>query len=212
MGFGVALIGYAFLLLNVVGGGLFAALILGYGFFLASRLDDGFLHAAISALFMAPHGILLLCITFGLFSAEEVQTVYFITLLLHLVAWMMTSYFWLSAVIRIARSNSAAKLETKARNRLVFTVLFLFSSAILLVAGLGGVLGNYAATVSAVLFIIQYAVIFINFFFLHTCFILITGERQYEKDKQQIAIERAKQLQKQQETKREVSKRIGKRK
>ena len=212
MGFGVALIGYAFLLLNEVGGGLFAALILGYGFFLASRLDDGFLRASISALFMVPHGILSLCITFGLFSAEDLPTLYLITLLLHLLAWMMTSYFWLSAVIRIARSNSAAKLENKARNRLVFTVLFLFASAFLHVAGLGGLLGNYAATVSAVLFILQYAVIFINFFFLHTCFILITGERQYEKDMQEMARERAKQLQKQQETQREVSKRIGKRK
>ena len=54
MGFGVALIGYACLLLHEIGGGFFAALVLGYGFFLTSRLNKTFLHAAISALFILP--------------------------------------------------------------------------------------------------------------------------------------------------------------
>ena len=58
MGFGIALIGYAFLLLNIAGGALFAAPLLAYGFFSASRLERNFLNASVSALFMLPHGVL----------------------------------------------------------------------------------------------------------------------------------------------------------
>ncbi len=210
MGFGVALIGYACLLLQDIGGGFFAALIMGYGFFLASRLNDNFLRASVSALFMLPRGILQLCALFGLFVLEDMPTLNTVTFLLHIGAWMLMSYFWLTAVIQIARDNGAAKLENKARNRLVLTVTFLFFAAAVPILNLNGVLGDLAFAVASLQYIVQYAVIFINFFFLHTCFILITGEKQYEKDKQEIAMERAKMLEKRQKEKREVSKRIGK--
>ncbi|MBE6692400.1 MAG: hypothetical protein E7586_03585 [Ruminococcaceae bacterium] len=212
MGFGVALIGYAFLLLQDIGGGLFAALTMGYGFFLASRLNDNFLRASVSALFMLPRGVVQLCSLFGLFVLEDLPVLNTVTYLLHIGAWMLSSYFWLTAVIQIARDNGATKLENKARNRLVLTVTFLCFSAAVPLLNLNGVLGNLAFSVAALQYILQYAVIFINFFFLHTCFILITGERQYERDKQEIAKERAKRLEKQQAEQREVSKRIGKRK
>ncbi len=212
MGFGVALIGYGFLLLNEVGGGIFAALTLGYGFFLASRLDDNFLRAAVSALFMLPRGVFQLCTAFGLFSSEDVPLLNTALYLLHVAAWMLTSYFWLTAVIRIARDNGAAKLEAKARNRLILTVTFLFFAAAIPFINHSGVLGGLALSVASLQYVIQYIVIFINLFFLHTCFILITGERQYERDKQQIARERAKMLEKQHKAQTEVLKKIGKRK
>ena len=212
MGFGVALIGYAFLLLQDIGGGLFAALILGYGFFLASRLNDNFLRASVSALFMLPRGIVQLCQLFGLFVLEDIPLLNTVTFLLHIGAWMLTSYFWLTAVMQIARDNGAVKLENKARNRLVLTVTFLCFAAAGPLLNLNGVLGNLAFSIAALQYIFQYVVIFINFFFLHTCFILITGEKQYERDKQEIAKERARLLEKQHSPQREVPKRIGNRK
>ena len=45
MGFGIALLGYACLILNEVGGAVLAAPLLAYGFFLASRLNRAFLYA-----------------------------------------------------------------------------------------------------------------------------------------------------------------------
>ena len=165
MGFGVALIGYAFLLLQDIGGGLFAALTMGYGFFLASRLNDNFLRASVSALFMLPRGVVQLCSLFGLFVLEDLPVLNTVTYLLHIGAWMLSSYFWLTAVIQIARDNNAAKLENKARNRLVLTVTFLCFSAAVPLLNLNGVLGNLAFSVAALQYILQYAVIFINFFF-----------------------------------------------
>lgn len=212
MGFGVALFGYGFLLLNEVGGGIFAALTLAYGFFLASRLNENFLRAAVSALFIFPRGVLQLCAAFGFITLEDFPVLNTATFLLYVSAWLLMSYFWLTAVIKIAAENGASKLENKARNRLVFTVIFLFFSALIPIMNLSGVLGEYALPIASLQYILQYAVIFVDFFFLHTCFVLITGEKQYERDKQEIARERAKQLEKQQKAKEEVSKRVGKRK
>lgn len=212
MGFGIALLGYACLMLHEIGGGVFAALILAYGFFLASRLNGMFLRAAVSALFMLPRGILQLCSAFGFVNIDDIPTVNTVTFLLYLAAWMFMSYFWLTAVIQIARDNEAKKLETQARNRLVFTVCFLMLSAAVGVMNITGMLGNLAFMISAAQYILQYVVIFVNLLFLHTCFVLITSEKQYEKDKQQIAKERAKALEKKQKENQEVSKRLGKRK
>ena len=74
MGFGVALIGYACLMLHEVGGGVFAAPILAYGFFLASRLNGNFLKAAVSALFLFPRGVLQVCSAFGFINIDELPT------------------------------------------------------------------------------------------------------------------------------------------
>ena len=60
MGFGIAFLGYCFLLLHSAGLGIIAAPMLAYGFFLASRLEKSFLYAAASALFMLPRGIIVL--------------------------------------------------------------------------------------------------------------------------------------------------------
>ncbi len=211
MGFGIALIGYAFLLMTGTGGEIIASLMLGYGFFLASRLNAKFLSAAVSALFMLPRGIVNGLTVLNVFNIDNHPTISTITFLIYLMAWMMMSYFWLMAVIEIARENSATKLENQARNRLVFTIAFIFivivARLLPMVSGIG-IAGSFAA----IEFILQYVVIFVNLFFLHTCFILITSEAQYAKDKQQIAKERADALEKKYKEQQEVSNRFGKRK
>jgi len=211
MGFGIALIGYAFLLMTGTGGEIIASLMLGYGFFLASRLNAKFLSAAVSALFMLPRGIVNGLTVLNVFNIDNHPTISTITFLIYLMAWLMMSYFWLMAVIEIARENSATKLENQARNRLVFTIAFIFivivARLLPMVSGIG-IAGSFAA----IEFILQYVVIFVNLLFLHTCFILITSEAQYAKDKQQIAKERADALEKKYKEQQEVSNRFGKRK
>ena len=211
MGFGVALIGYACLMLHEVGGGVFAAPILAYGFFLASRLNGNFLKAAVSALFLFPRGVLQVCSAFGFINIDELPTLNTVTFLLYLGAWALMSYFWLTAVIQIAHENGAQKLETKARIRLIITVSFLMLSGSAWVLNVTGVLGDLGFMIASAQYIMQYVVIFINIFFLHTCFVMITSEKQYERDKQEIAKERAKALEKRQKEIQEA-KRFGKKK
>lgn len=210
MGFGIALIGYGFVLLQDFGGGVFAALVLGYGFFLASRLHGNFLKAAIASLFMFPRGAVLLCDMFGLIDIKVMPVLDTATYLLDVLAWMFMTYFWLSAVIEIAHDNGAAKLENKARGRLVITILFQIFSVAVYLLNFVGALGGFAFMFASAQYVLNYFIIFVNIIFLHTCFVLITGEKQYERDKQEIATARANTIEKRYKEQQEVSKKLGK--
>ncbi len=212
MGFGIALFGYGFLLLNEVGGALFGVVLLAYGFFLASRLEAGFMRASVSSLFMLPRGILLFFDILGIVDIDTIPTVNVITFILYLTAWALMSYFWLGSVVKIAKDCKAERLEIQARKRLVFTVFAISLALFAGVANLLGVLGELAFMVSMAQYILQYAVIFVNIMFLHTCFVLITSEAQYQQDKQQLAAERAKAIEKRYNEKQEVERKIEKRK
>lgn len=199
MGFGIALLGYGCFALHEIGGMVFAAPLLAYGFFLASRLERNFAKASIFALFMLPRGIIQLCVVLGLFEVKDIPVLNTVTYVLQLVAWMLMSYFWLTAVINIAVECNAPKIERTARNRLVLTVSFIFLSLAAWAINLIGIPGEIAFTVTSIQFILQYVVIIANALFLHTCFVLITSEKQYEKDKQQLAKERNEALKKMEE-------------
>ncbi len=196
MGFGIALFGYACLIFNEIGGGILSAILLGYGLFLASRLDMGFLKGAVSALFMLPRGIVNLLASFTSFELENYPIINGITFYLHLIAWMVTTYFWLITVVKIARNCNAPKLERQARNRLVLSVAFLSLVMGAEALKLLGVAIEYQSFLAMAEYIAQYFIIIVNTLFMHTCFILITSQKQYEKDKQQIAKERAAALEK----------------
>lgn len=211
MGFGIALIGYAFLLLNEMGGGIFAALLMGYGFFLASRLNAKFAQAAVSVLFMFPRGVVLALDIIGVINITELTVLNTVTQAVHLIAWFLVTYFWLNGVMEIARDNKAEKLESQARARLILTAVFLIGSLFITFLTIGGVLQTLPGEIAMGQYILQYVLIFYNLFFLHTCFILITSEKQYEKDRHQIAQERAKALEKKHKEQQEVKNRIGKR-
>lgn len=209
MGFGIALIGYAFLILNEMGGAVIAAPVLAYGFFLASRLESGFLRAAVTALFLLPRGILQVCSVIGLLKLEDHPALNTATFVLNLAAWLLMSFFWLASVAKIANECKAPKLERQAKNRLVFTTAFIMLSLAAFVLNLTGAIGGYGFAVSALQYILQYAVIIANVLFLHTCFVLITSERQFEKDKQYLADEKAKKLEKQHKEQQEEAERIA---
>lgn len=201
MGFGIALLGYGCFALYEIGGGVLAAPLLAYGFFLASRLEKNFLKAAVSALFLLPRGVIQFCVVIGLFDIGEIPVLNTSTYIVHLGAWMLMSYFWLTAVINIARECNAPKLERTAQNRLVLTIAFIALSLAAGLLNMLGMLGGLAYTVTSIQFILQYVVIFANLLFLHTCFVLITSERQYEKDKQQLAKEQNEAIRKMEEKK-----------
>ena len=199
MGFGIALLGYCCFALYEIGGGILAAPLLAYGFFLASRLEKNFMKAALSALFLLPRGALQLLTVMGLFDIIEIPTLNTATYIGHLCAWMSMTYFWLTAVINITRECNAPKLERSAQNRLVITVAFIALSLATGLMNIFGLLGSVGDTVTSVQFILQYVVIIINILFLHTCFVLITSEKQYEKDKQQLAKEQNEAIKKMEE-------------
>lgn len=199
MGFGIALIGYAFLLLNEVGGAVIAAPMLAYGFFLASRFDKKLLYASIAALFMFPRGVINLLSSFGVIKLENIPAINTVSFLLHLSAWLMMSVLWLSAVADIAREGDAKKLMRQAKSRIVFTTAFISASVLLVALNMAGALGGFAAKAMMLQYILQYTVIIVNVLFLHTCFALITSESQYQKDMQYIAAENARIRQKKQE-------------
>ena len=211
MGFGIALFGYAFLLLHEMGGAVFAAPLLAYGFFLASRLENNFVRASISSLFLLPRGIVQLLTVVGVIDIDTLPVLNIVTFIHYLLAWMMVTYFWYIGVINIAVKCNAQKLERQARGRMIITIIFILFSFAVLMLNTAGILGDLGFTISSLQYVLQYVVIFINILFMHTCFVLITSEKQYEKDKQLLAKEQAAALEKMHKDKQEAARKLEKR-
>lgn len=209
MGFGIALLGYACLILNEVGGAVIAAPLLAYGFFLASRLNRGFLYAAVSALLLLPRGVVQLLYAAGLISSAETPALNTVTFFLYMAAWLVMSFFWLSAVRDIAVECGEKKLERKASNRLYFTAAFIFFACVTKLIDMVAGSGVFGFSLVPIEYLLQYATIIINILFLHTCFILITSERQYEEDKHYIAREKAHALEKRMKEQKEEEERLA---
>lgn len=196
MGFGIALLGYAFLLMHELGGAAIAAPLLAYGFFLASRLNAKFMYAAVTALFMMPRGIVHLLDVFKVISLTDLPALNLVTFVIYVGAWLLTTVFWIGAVLDIANENNAQKLARSARIQLAVTVAFLlFTFAVQMISFLGAEFPFIGQALN-VQYVLQYVLILYNLFFLHTCFVLITSEKQYRKDLQEIASERADELEK----------------
>lgn len=191
MGFGLATIGYGFLLTYEAGGGIIASVLLAYGFFLASRFSKRFLVASISALVMFPHCLFILLDVLHVFDLESYTLFNSISYSIFILAWLYMSFNYLMAVRDIAIENNSQKLESKAMNRLYITAIFLLGALSVLIFR-----EVAPAPVVSILYALQYLVIILNTLFLHTCFIQITSEKQYEKDKQRLAEEDRKLLEK----------------
>lgn len=216
MGFGIALIGYAFLLMADLGGAVLAAPLLAYGFFLASRLESNFLRASVASLLLLPRGVFMV-IGFFIDTSNNphiniINACNIVTYIIYQIGWLFMTCFWLLAVMNIARECQAPKMLRRAKSVLTVTVPYILFATVTAILDLGGFLGNYAGTVSVVIFILMYAVIIYNIAMLHTCFVLITSEKQYEKDKQQLAKERAEAIKKANEKQQEAARRIEQRK
>lgn len=188
MGFGIAFLGYCFLLLHSAGLGIIASPLLAYGFFLASRLEKSFLYASVSALFMLPRGILILLDLFLPVIGVDIQLsqkfpwLNLGTYLLFFIAWFFMILYQCGAVRRIAAENDHTKLKNSANRQLYLSSLFI---AIAISMVLFSQLVDIRMTVLAV--IAYYVVLLMNMFFTHTCLVLITSEEQYEKDKEMVA-------------------------
>ena len=212
MGFGIALIGHAFLLLTEFGGAVIAVPLLAYGFFLASRFDKRLLYAAISSIFMLPRGIINLLNVCSVIDITNMPTLNMVTFMLYLSAWFIMTFFWLMSIAGIARENGAKKLERQAMRRIYFTGIFILFSVVIVSLNIEGHLGSAGAPAMMIQYILQYTVIIVNSLFMHTCFVLITSEKQYAKDKQYIASENAKIAQQQQKDREKEAELIEKRK
>ncbi len=191
MGFGLAAIGYGFLLTYEAGGGIIASVMLAYGFFLASRFNKRFLVASLSALAMFPHSLFILLDVLHIFDLESYTLFNSISYTVFILAWLYMSFNYLMAVKDIAVENNSKRLENKAMNRLYITAVFLLGA-------LSVVIFRSVAppAIISMLYALQYIVIILNMLFLHTCFIQITSERQYEIDKKRLAEEDGKLLEK----------------
>ncbi len=188
MGFGIAFLGYCFLLLHSAGLGIIAAPLLAYGFFLASRLHKAFLYASIAALFMLPRGAFILLDVFLPVIGLDIRLTQSFpwlnlgTYLLFFIAWFFMVLYQCIAVRRIAEENEHTKLKNSANRQLYFSALFI---AIAVSMVLFSELVDLRMTVWAV--IAYYVVLLMNLFFTHTCLVLITSQEQYEKDKEMVA-------------------------
>ena len=191
MGLGLATLGYGFLLTYEAGGGIIAGLILAYGFYLASRVNKRFFAAAISALLMVPHSILLLLFVLKVYDEKNILLVSNISHSIFYLAWLSMSYYYLTAIKQIAIENKNKKLENKSMNRLYLTSLFLILAFSMIAFG-----NTVPKEISSYLYVAQYLIIIINILFLHNCFIMITTESQYKKDKKKFIEEEKKLLEK----------------
>ena len=211
MGFGIALIGYGFLLLHEFGGGILAALFIGYGFFLASKLNAKFMYAAVTALFLVPRGTVLFLSIIKVVDRASDPVLNWATFILNVLAWMTCSVFWMGAVLDIARENNAQKLAGKARRQIAVTVSFLtLTIALQVVISLGAEL-PFIGQILNLQYVLQYCLIIYNALFLHTCFVMITSEKEYQKDLQSLASERATELERRHKESIEEAKRNEKR-
>lgn len=188
MGFGIAFLGYCFLILHQAGLGVVGVPLLAYGFFLASRLHRYFLGAAVSSVLMLPRSVIILLDLFlpvagvDIRLTEQHPMLNLITYLLFLVAWLSMIFWHCTAVKRIANDNGADKLERQAERRLWI------SAAVILLAAALVVLQQFITEQVIVLitYLAVYLVLILQAFFTHTCFVLITSEKQYAEDKQYV--------------------------
>lgn len=191
MGFGLATLGYGFMLTYNAGGGIIAGILLAYGFYLASRLNKRFLVASISALFLIPHSVLLLLYVTQILDESSMMLASAISKTIFYCAWLSVSYFYLTAVKEIAIENNDNKFKNKAMNRLYFTVFFLVIAIFMIVF--------YDLVTPGMMnfwIVMQYIVIAVNFLFLHTCFLMITTEAQDKKDRKYFEDQEKKQQEK----------------
>ena len=188
MGFGIAFLGYCFLILHQVGLGVVGAPMLAYGFFLASRLHRYFLGAAVSALLLLPRSAVILLDLFLPLVGREVKltetypVLNLVTYLLFLVAWLSMIFWHCTAVKQIARENGADKLERQANRRLYISAVVIFFAAVLVVLQQS----IQEAVIVPITYLAVYAVLILQTLFTHTCFVLITSETQYAEDKRYV--------------------------
>jgi len=187
MGFGIAFLGYCFLLLHSAGLGVVAAPLLAYGFFRAGRLERSFLYASVASLFMLPRGLFVLLDVFLPILGVEISLTNTLpwlnlgTYLLFFIAWFFMVLYQCIAVRNIAIANDHVKLKNSANRQLYFSSLFI---AIAVTMVLFSELVDLRVTVFAV--VAYYAVLVMNLYFTHTCLVLITSEKQYEEDKKMV--------------------------
>ena len=189
MGFGIAFLGYCFLLLHPLGMGVIASPMLAYGFFLASRLDRYFAYSALSALFLLPRGLfMLLGLLLPLLGVETDLAVMFpyldlVTYMLFFVAMFFMVMYHCLAVKRIAKACEHQKLQAMASRQLYITSLVIFFSLSMLV--FDNIIED--ARLVMVSYIAYYIALLMNLYFTHTCLVLITSESQYEEDRRYVA-------------------------
>lgn len=197
MGFGIAFLGYCCLLLHSAGLGVIGAPLLAYGFFLASRLNKYFLYASVSALFMLPRGLFVLVnvflpvIGFDTDLSAEFPWLNLGTYLLFFVAWFFTVLYQCIAVREIATECGHVKLQNSASRQLYISAVFILLAVSLVIFE-----SLVDVRVATFVYIAYYAVLLFNMYFTHTCLVLITSEKQYEKDKEYVAEENRKAAEK----------------
>lgn len=189
MGFGIAFLGYCFLLLHPLGLGVIAAPLLAYGFFLASRLDRFFAYSSVAALFLLPRGLFLLINILLPFLGVEVDLAVkfpyleLATYTMFFVAWFFMVLYHCLAVRRIAVECEHKKLQSMASRQLYITSLVIFFALSMLI--FNSIIDD--ARMILLSYIAYYIALVMNLYFTHTCLVLITGESQYEKDKRYVA-------------------------
>ncbi len=189
MGFGIAFLGYCFLLLHSAGLGAVGAPLLAYGFFLAGRLDPYFYVSSVSALFMLPRGVFVLLDIFlpyfgwegGLSAPHPWWNL--ATYLLFFIAWLFTVCGHCAAVKRIALSCEHVKLQRSASRQMYLSAVFIFFAVSMIICQ--SVIDN--AQLLLIAYLAYYVTLLTNLWFTHTCLVLITSEKQYEKDKEYVA-------------------------
>ncbi len=189
MGFGIAFLGYCFLLLHSAGLGVIGAPLLAYGFFLAARLDSHFYAASVSSMFLLPRSVFVLFSVFLPATGSELDLssrfpwLDLGTYLLFFVAWFFLIFWHCLAVRRIAADCGHVKLQrTASRQFYLSSVFILFAISMVVCQHLID-----DARILLVAYIFYYVILILNLFFTHTCLVLITSEKQYEKDKQAVA-------------------------
>ena len=189
MGFGIAFLGYCFLLLHPLGMGVIAAPMMAYGFFLASRLDRYFAYSSLASLFLLPRGLFLLInlllpfFGFEIDLAVQFPYVELATYTLFFVAWFFVVLYHCLAVKRIAKDCGHQKLQNTANRQMYITSVVIMLALSMLI--FGGVVNDPRMVM--VSYLAYYVALVMNLFFTHTCLVLITSEDQYEKDRRYVA-------------------------
>ena len=194
MGFGIALFGYAFLLAVEFGGAAPAALLIGWGLYRAARLNVKFMYSAVAALFMLPRGAVVFLNVIKAIDLGSLAVLNSVTFLLYLAAWGVSVLFWMAAVMEIAAEHDALRLKTGAARHLVFTEFALLFMLAVEILRLSGIEVPFIAQLVIIQYVVQYIVILVNVWFMHTCFICITSESNYRKELNEQASERASEM------------------
>lgn len=181
MGFGVVLLGYSILLFEILGFDFVGYATIAYGSYLISKHFRAVKYNYVIAIIAALCSAVRMLIKYSIITVSDSGAQAIARLVLEVVivlAYTAISFLFQIAVAKFARENKAYGLERLANGvRYITTLYFVLKMLMIIFTQTEFVMNFFVVTI-----ILQYVVLFINIYFIYSCFASITTPRLLAKE------------------------------